>query len=170
MQKSSLSFSTAAISQWSGTYSGQKFTVNAATLAALSGGPAPQGGNQTNVNSSIAYVSAFSCAGTTLPNPSAGTAFNMTYLNNGNGWGSVDIAMMQIPTAIVYGLPWSGTNATYDPYSGYWCELVTHSATTVYEHPNSAHHSFLCLPHFSPLFFADSGKAPLGPSHPRVVG
>ena len=41
---------------------------------------------------------------------------------SGNGWGSVDIAMMQIPTSIVYGLPWSGTNATYDPFSGYWSD------------------------------------------------
>ena len=82
VQKSSLSFSTSAISQWSQTYTGgQTFTVNAQTLAALQNGPAPQGGNQSNTNSSIAYVSAFSCAATTLPN--TGAAFNMTFLNNG---------------------------------------------------------------------------------------
>ena len=81
---SSLSFATNRITSWSKTYSGQPFTVNTATLAALQSGPAPMGGNQTNINSSIAYVSSFSCAGTTLPIPTASAPFNMTYLNNGS--------------------------------------------------------------------------------------
>ena len=68
----------------------------------------------------------------TLTNP--GGVFNMTFLSNGNGWGAVDIAMQQTPSAIVYGQPWSGTNATYDPYSGYWSDAATNIPQSAHPH------------------------------------
>ena len=116
VQKSSLSFSTSALSTWSSSFTGgQTFPAPSSTLQQ---GLPPMGGASNVLTSNIPIVSAFSCANTVLPN--TGALFNMTYLDNGNGWGAIDIAMAQAASPILYGMPWSGSSTSYDPVTGYW--------------------------------------------------
>ena len=120
LQKSSLSFATSQITAWSSAFSGgTTFSVTAAQLASLSQGAPSLGGNVSAIVPSVPIVSQFSCANTTLPY-ATGSAFNLSYVNNGNGWDSVDVQVTQIPSPIVYGQPRSGSSSTVDPYTGYW--------------------------------------------------
>ena len=119
VQKSSLSFSTAALSTWSSTFTGgQSFSVSANSLTALNVGANPQGGNKTATPSLITPISAFSCALTTLPN--TGNFNFTTQYDSGTYWGTMNVQIAPMPNPIVFENGWSGNSATADPVTGYW--------------------------------------------------
>ena len=118
IQKSSLSFSTAAITSWSSTFSGgQQFTTSATAINQLNTGAWPQGGNKAGQISGIVPISAFTCVNTLLP--TAGP-FNMSVLDGGNGWGTSDVGVATTVSPIVFQNPWSASGTAIDPVTGYW--------------------------------------------------
>ena len=119
VQRSSLSFSTSAITQWSSTLTGgQQFTTSATAINALNQGAWPQGGNKTATPSAIVPISAFTCLNSVLP---IAGPFNLTYLDGGNGWQTADVGLAQTVQSIVYQNVYSANvNPIIDPYTGYY--------------------------------------------------
>ena len=118
IQKSSLSFSTSAITSWSSTYTGgQQFTTSATAINSLNLGAWPQGGAKYTQATGIVPISSFTCVNTLLPTDGP---FNMSQLDSGNGWGTSDVMVVQTVQPIVYQNPWSASDTVIDPYTGYW--------------------------------------------------